>query len=50
MILKTMGLTKRRVGILNFRRVKFHQFKELLGMPWETVLRDTGMESGLEAP
>jgi len=44
-ISRNLGLAKSRVRALNFRRVKFMLFKELLDeILWEAVLRDKGME------
>ncbi|KFZ45983.1 hypothetical protein N321_04792, partial [Antrostomus carolinensis] len=46
---RNMGLAKGRVRTLNFRRVNFQLFKELLdGILWETVLRDIGTEQSLQ--
>jgi len=48
-ILRNVGLAKRRVRTLNCRRLHFCLFKELLdGIPWETVLRDAGMEQSCQ--
>jgi len=45
LISRSVGLTKSRVRTLNFRRVNFQLFKELLnGIPWETFFRNTGMK------
>lgn len=44
-ISRNLGLAKSRVRALNFRRVKFMLFKELLDeIPWKAVLRDKGIE------
>ena len=44
-ISKNMGLVKSIVRSLNFRSPNFGLFKKLLDkIPWETVLRDKGME------
>ncbi|KAK4810519.1 LOW QUALITY PROTEIN: hypothetical protein QYF61_004482, partial [Mycteria americana] len=44
-ILRDMGQVKSKVKTLNFRRVSFQLFKELVdGTPWETALRDKGAE------
>jgi len=43
--LRDMGQTKSKVRTLNFRKAKFHLFKELVNKtPWETALRDKGTE------
>jgi len=42
-----MDLAKSRIRTLNFRRVNFWLFKELLNkVPWETFLRNTRTEKG----
>jgi len=42
-ITRNMGLEKSGVRTLNFGRVNFRLFKELLDeIPWETLLRDKG--------
>ena len=44
-ILRNVGLTRSGVKTLNFVRVKFRLFKELLDkIPWEAVLRDKGVK------
>ena len=44
-ILRDMGQVKSKVRTLNFRRVNFQLFKELVdGTPWEAALRDKGAE------
>jgi len=45
LILRNVGLTRSGVKTLNFVRVKFRLFKELLDkIPWEAVLRDKGVK------
>ncbi|KAK4810861.1 hypothetical protein QYF61_008833 [Mycteria americana] len=44
-VLRDMGQAKSIVRTLNFRKANFQLFKELVnGTPWETVLRDKGVE------
>ena len=46
-ILRDMGQVKSRVRMLNFRRVNFQLFKELVdGTPWKTASTVKGAEQG----